>query len=803
MSAFTRTMDSNVNILANGANNPTSKAKEDIVAFRESEAFKVTMLDYTSESIIIMSSEGNVVEINPAAVAIFGYSRAESLGRSVAELYIPIHMRERHIEGIKNFLATGKGPFLCKRFETTAVKKDGSEISVEVVVKPVFFRGSYYFTSFLKDISKRIQIEEELNRFKMMLDFTVDGIFMFHPDTLKFIFVNRRAVEQVGYSREELMKLTPLDIEPEFDEAKYQKLVAPLRNGTKKSVQFQTLHLRKNGSSFPVENVLRLVTMDDGALQFVAITRDITAQNLANAELARLSKGLEHVVESVMITDPGGAIQYVNPAFEQASGFSRQEVLGQNPNRLKSGVQNDSFYSELWATIKQGKIWKGTFINTKKDGSHYEEEATIAPVFDQKGEIINFIAIKRDVTEDRKAELRLRQLQKMEAIGVLSGGIAHDFNNILTPILGFCEILKKRLSQDDKAQTYLDAIDRAAKRARDLVSRILTFSRQTKGTQAPVHLDSLLKEVSKLLRSALPITIDIQTEISAGLPLVSADLTQLHSVMMNLCTNAGHAMPKGGTLTAGLDSCVLKDHELSSGQKISGNYVRLLVSDTGTGMNDETKARVFEPFFTTKPVDKGTGLGLSMVFGIVQQHKGHISVTTEPGRGTTFEIFLPAVQQVSLDSEVDAISVSNGGKESLLIVDDEMEIIVMVQEGLEPLGYQVTTHSDPKCALKFFRAHSENLDLLITDRTMPGMTGEQLIKKVRHIRPGFRSILCTGNADKLNKKRIAQLGIQAVLSKPYSPAQLNEVIRQVLNPVSRISSGPAPVDSNAPPSRSK
>ncbi len=750
---------------------------------RQSKAFMAAMLANTSEGVITMDIEGRVTLMNPAAETIFGYSDLEATGESAAELFIPAEFRERYTLGLQRFFETGEGAYLGRRFETPALRKDGSVITIEMVINAIRFNDEFFFTSFLRDVTERKQAESSLRQFKTTLDMTLDSIFMFDPHSLKFIYVNRGACKQVGYSPEELLCMTPLDIKPDFEEQPFRKMIAPLLNGEKDAITFETVHRHKNGTEIPVEIALQCVTPAGEEARFVAIVRDATERHLAEEERARLYEGLEHVVESIVITDTDGVIRYVNPAFEQATGFARGEALGKTPRVLKSGKQDRQFYEELWGTITSGKIWKGSFINKRKDGTHYEEEATISPVFDNSGKIINYIAVKRDVTEDRKKEARLRQAEKMQAIGVLSGGIAHDFNNILTPILGFADLAKMTLPGDSEVQRYLGVIRKAAHRAKDLVSRILVFSRQTPGERKPVKMDSLVKEVLDLLRSALSRNIEIRCNIESSVSMVSADVAQLHTVLMNLSANASHAMPNGGVLTVGLEDVTFHNHALSSGQKIGGSFVRLLVSDTGTGMDAETMSRIFEPFYTTKAVGEGTGLGLSIAFGIVEQHNGHLSVQSELGCGTTFEIFLPTIQASLPDDRDTQAPVRVTGHESLLLVDDEPEILAMLKEGLEKLGYRVSAHCEPVAALEFFSKHGQSLDLVVADRTMPKMSGEALIQEMDRIRPGIPIILCTGNPRDLGARRIAELGVRALVQKPYSAAGMAEVIRRVLDPV--------------------
>ena len=616
-----------------------------------------------------------------------------------------------------------------------------------------------------------------------MLANTSEGIVTM-DDSGRVVMINPVIENIFGYSQDEAIgkPVAELFILPHLREQHTQGVKRFLETGEAPNLgkRFEIPAIHKDGSEIEVEMVINAINFD-GRYYFTSFLRDITERKRAGAERARLSTALEQVVESIVITDSEGTIQYVNSAFEHNTGFTREEALGQNPRLLSSGRQEPEFYRELWGTIAGGSTWRGSFFNKKKDGTFFEEEGSISPIFNDAGEIINYIAVKRDVTEERNREAQLWQAQKMEAIGVLSGGIAHDFNNILTPILGYTEILRMKLPKDSKVQSYLDAIHEGAMRAKDLVEQILLFSRQNQSERRPMQLNLLAKEVLKLLRSALPKTIEIQDRYDPDLPLVAADATQIHSLLMNLCTNASHAMPDGGVLAVSLQRTVLSEYEIYNGQKISGEFIRLIVADNGEGMDRDTLGRIFDPFFTTKEVGKGTGLGLSTVYGIVQHHSGHIAVESTLGEGAVFEIYLPVSNTIPSSIYVSLPEPTPKGRESVLFIDDEEEIVSTIRLGLAPFGYQVTGFSNPVEALVHLRLNPGKFDLIITDRSMPQMTGEMVARKVAKLVPDLPVILCTGNTENLSQERLEALGIDYLVQKPYSPPDMGRTIRQVMD----------------------
>ncbi|NIA15878.1 MAG: response regulator [Nitrospiraceae bacterium] len=502
----------------------------------------------------------------------------------------------------------------------------------------------------------------------------------------------------------------------------------------------------------------------------------------AEAELRRLAVAIDQAAEIIIVTDPEGAIQYANPAFEQVTGFSREEVEGQNPHILKSGKQDRAFYEELWNTISNGEVWSGHFTNMKKDGSLYEEDATISPVRDGSGRIINYVAVKRDVTEQATFERRLRQAQKLEALGTLAGGIAHDFNNLLAAIIGYGEMAAERLAGGSPEQRDLDQALSAAHRAKNLVRQILTFSQQREQERQPVHLHLIVGEALELLRPSLPTTIEIQCTLDKNCGPVNADPTQMHQIIMNLCTNAYHAMKEtGGVLSVGL-ALVKADGDLVDLRPSlpEGVYAKLTVKDAGHGMDGETTERIFDPFFTTKDEGEGAGLGLSTVHGIVKACGGTIAVDSEPGRGTTFDVYLPCAETATKEEKIDDGPIQ-GGTERVLVVDDEETLAELIGRQLQVLGYDVTVRTSSVEALQDVCARPHHFDLIIIDDIMPKMTGRQLIREGRRFRKDIPVISISGADEETSSEEAEKSGIRMFLKKPFSHRVLASAVRNVLN----------------------
>lgn len=607
-----------------------------------------------------------------------------------------------------------------------------------------------------------------------------DGILVLDRN-MRLLDANRRAVEIFGLP-------TPLNGRPCFTVCRDKSApcatcpaIPTLVNGepsretvTHKCPDGQRLRLEQ--AAFPLRNP------DGETIGVILYLTDIGDQRRKEVERQRLTTALEQVAESIVITDGRGAIQYVNPAFERITGYTRGEALGQTPAILNSGMHDDTFYGAMWQTLRRGDVWTGHFINRKKNGDIYEEEASISPVKDADGEIAHFVAVKRDVTEEIKMERQLRQAQKMESIGTLAGGIAHDFNNILFPIIGYTEITMEDLPPESTGRANLREVLAAANRAQELVQQILTFSRSDEQERKPLKIQVIVKEALKLLKSTVPATIEIVQNIDPSCGPVLADPTRIHQIVMNLCTNAYHAMAEtGGRMEVNLRKTEVDPDALDHNLGIRpGPALALSVRDIGPGMDRFTLGRVFEPYFTTKDPTKGTGMGLAVVHGIVKACGGGIQVESEVGQGTTFTIFFPMLDIEAETAPAAPAEEIAGGTEHILLVDDEVQITEMQRQMLERLGYTVTVRTSSVEALEAFRALPDRFDLIITDQTMPNITGAVLTRQCRNIRPGVPVILCTGFSEALSSEEARFLGVNEYLMKPVVKRQMARAIRRAL-----------------------
>lgn len=560
-------------------------------------------------------------------------------------------------------------------------------------------------------------------------------------------------------------------------------LDAVIRSGGRAlgTLSFETINRTHHWQEDEIEFACRLA--DQFALAIS--NRDRRA---AEAERERLNQAIEQSGEMFLITDAEGNIQYVNPAFEDVTGYTRTEVLGENLRILNSGKHDRDFFEQMWSELAKGNTWEGQIINKKKDGSLYTESASISPVFNAAGEIVNHVAVKRDISEQlrlqREKELieeQYRQTQRVEAVGRLAGGVAHDLNNLLTPILLHSEILLDTSHQDEDSRSALEEILKAGNRARDLVNQLLAFSRKQNLEYKPVDINAVVKDFSTLLRRTIREDILIDFSLGQVDEAIHADRGQIEQVIMNLAVNAQDAMPDGGHLI--LETGTIKFDEVYAQTHLDitpGRYAVLAVSDTGEGIDEETRKRMFEPFFSTKG-KLGTGLGLATVYGIVKQHNGTILVYSEPGYGSTFKVFLPLHGEIQHRKQQPTPSrKAYSGDETILLVEDNHQVRSLTLSILQKQGYHVLDAQNGQQALEVLDSHQGDVHLLLTDVIMPRMNGRDLYNQALQRKSDLKVLYMSGYTnDVIADQGVLEDGI-TFIQKPFSVEKLTGKVREVL-----------------------
>jgi PAS domain S-box-containing protein len=489
-----------------------------------------------------------------------------------------------------------------------------------------------------------------------------------------------------------------------------------------------------------------------------------------------------------VVTDPTGVIEWVNPAFTTLTGYAAEEVIGKNPRVLKSGRHSAEFYKAMWSTIARGEVWSGEIFNQRKDGGLYHEYMTIAPVCDEHGDIMHFVAMKQDLSERKNLEQQLARAQRLESIGLLASGIAHDLNNIFAPIQLSLELLKLKYPAAD-GKKMVELIEASVHRGAGIVRQVLTFARGIESQRMILNPKYLVKELAQILDETFTRQIKIVTRVENDLKSIEADSTQLHQVLLNLAINARDAMPNGGTLLLSATNVEVDSARAMLNPPLKpGPHVALIVEDTGSGISPEVLEHMFEPFYTTKPRGQGTGLGLSTVYGIVRNHGGALEVSSQLGVGTKFTVLLPAKDEAPAkpDSNAPMPAVVQGNGRRILVVDDEESIRLVTLHVLKRNGFVPLVAIDGVEALEIFRSDPTTFAGMITDLMMPRMNGQQLIMEVRRLAPMLPIIassgLFEGKIDESPETTLQSLGVKTMLRKPYTEEELLEALRTELEP---------------------
>ena len=922
--------------MAPSSDSPMQHEKK-LLSVAQLQGLQVVLDEHAVVSITDVS--GKITYVNDKFCEISGYHREELLGRNHRIVKSTAHSGGFFRDMWRTIV---NGNTWQGMIENRT--KAGASYWVQTTIMPLLNEKGKpeQYISIRTDVSDRIRAQKGLAHFKHILDQTLDCVFLFDSRTLRFMYVNMGAVEQVGYTESELLAMTPLDIKPEFDESRFREMMAPLIGGERDHLTLEATHVAKSGKHIPVEIFLQYFPQGPDHGQCIAIVRDVSERQRINRALESLTvtASSQHVFHDIsrsvsqmlgyrwagvgrfidgekrveMLgfwdTDHEAELFSYDLAGTPCAEVSRDHTSLIIPDRVSERYPDDDMLRDLGAVCYRGERLLGAegegigilftlddkpcvesstdrallrvaaeraalelqrvaaetalatrntelfeMLNRISDGffsltadwhiTYLNQTASVMfgtswdevrgeVIWDVLPEVGSFFfkplhqAMKtqslvrtegfyppmsrwfslhiypspegmsvylqdvtehRDVQEERRRmDERMQQAQKMEAVGQLTAGIAHDFNNILASIMGYTDLAMTRCVGEgqEKLEEYLGQVYRAGERARDLIQQMLTFSRTDDSQAKPLDPVPLVKETLKMLTATLPASIHLKFDrFAEELPKIRAEPVQLQQLIMNLCINARDAMHGKGELTVGLgfrrhagDECA------SCHDSISGDYVELVVSDTGQGMDSHTLTHLFEPFFTTKEVGDGTGLGLSMVHGIMHDGHGHIRVDSAIGKGTSFRLLFEPVEsdgKVLSENPAAEIPAAGGEGQHILIVDDEKAILGFMRAWLSRAGYDIQTFADSRQALSYLQQHPEQVDLVITDQTMPAMTGMELAVEILELRPGLPIILCSGCSEQVDKEAARAAGIRSFFNKPYDRGPMLATIHELLS----------------------
>ncbi len=742
------------------------------------------LFESAKDGILILDAEtGVVVDVNPFLVELLGLTREAILGKAVWELgYLADIVANQ--DAFKELQVNRYIRYEDKPLKTA----DGRQVDVEFVSNVYSVNHQRVIQCNIREITERKRAAEALRMSQHFIEGIINTIpaRVFWKDrNLVYLGCNKAFARDAGFSdSREIVGKTDYEMVWHDQADLYRSDDRHVIESGRPLLNQEELQATPEGTLITL--LTSKVPMRDSEGEIVGILgsyMDITANKRMEAARVLLETAIEQASETVVITDADAKILYVNPAFEKCTGYSREEVVGQNPRILQSGKQDAEFYHRMWEMLGRGEVWNGRMVNKRKDGSLYEEKATISPVRDTAGKIINYVGVKYDVTYEAQLERQLHQAQKLEAVGRLAGGVAHDFNNLLQGIMGFTELSLDEVSADNPAREWLNEIMHAARQSANITRQLLAFASRQVITPRILNLNDTVSGMLKLVRRLIGEHIGLVWRPGPDVGLIRIDPSQVDQILANLCLNARDAIIGVGTITLETRNAVIDSKYCASHLDAKpGKYVLFSVTDDGSGMDSETLEHVFEPFFTTKDVGKGTGLGLATVYGIVTQNNGFIHVYSEMGKGTTFKLYLPLVREAEGENNHIAVtSVPKGRGEIILLVEDEESLRVSCKMVLETLGYKVLLADSPAGALDLADRELATIDLLLTDVVMPGMDGTKLAKRLHERRPDLKVLYMSGYpADVMARRGVLRNDVPFI-SKPFMRSELACKICELLD----------------------
>lgn len=756
----------------------------DITSRRAAESELATLrqaVESSGEVVFMTDHDGLFTYVNAEFTRLYGYAKEEVVGKLKPSILKSDRQREALRQTIWQPIYSGK----VVRTEFQNKTKSGSIIDVEGTFSPIFDSGGKVsgYLAIQRNISQRKEAEAALQhseeRFRALIEKSSDVIGVVSAKGVN-LYKSPSVKRVMGYDPAELVGRPTAELIHPDDVLDVNELLRQLIRFPDVSRTAVVRYKHRNGSWRWIEADATNHLADPAIGGIVINYRDITEQRTAEEKIHEQAALLDISQDAILVRDMEDRIIYWNKGAEEVYGWSAHEALGQSADRLLYKELTQQVADAERIVMEAGE-WSGELNQIRKDRSSITVQSRWTLIRDRRGRPTSKLVVNTDITEKKKLEKQFLRTQRMESVGTLASGIAHDLNNILAPITMSLHLLRSKLPEDVD-QRILDTLESSAQRGADLIKQVLTFSRGVEMEPTVLQVRHLLNDIRRFSKETFPANIEVLSEIPGDIWTISGDATQIHQILLNLCVNSRDAMPNGGTLRISAENFMVDEHYVQMNHEAKvGPYIVITVSDTGVGMSSEVRERIFEPFFTTKEVGKGTGLGLSTVFALAKNHGGFVTVDSEPGQGSSFRVFLPALQSGYVPRTPRRPErTSRGTGQLILVVDDELPVCEITRLALEKNGYRVVIAHDGAEALAEYFSQKTPVDLVLTDLNMPIMDGPALIRALKKLDPAIRIVAATGVADKAKLAEIAEADLKAFLAKPFTAEKLLRALAEAL-----------------------